>query len=430
MKTTQSTLLSRAEGGDWRRPGTTSLEDELREFHAFGTSTVVKVGSVNVDPSNSAPVDTYINEFWTSKQREANSLHEISYRACFKPQLPRFFIERLSRAGELVHDPFTGRGTTPLEAAILGRVPVGCDANPLSRILTEPRLKPPKLREVGERLAHLDLTPRTSPPEDLLAFFHPETLAAVCGLKDYFLGRIESGELDNVDGWIRMVALNRLTGHSPGFFSVYTLPPNQAVSVAAQRKINAERRQSPPIRDVRRLISLKTASLLAGCSTSVRTNLAAVAGSANLLTAQSDSTPEIAADSVRLVVTSPPFLDVVDYLGDNWLRLWFCGIDSRTVRLTITKRLDEWCDMIARTFRELVRVLVLGGHIAFEVGDIRSGKLLLEESVVRCGVAAGLSPRLVLINDQAFTKTSNLWGVTNRAKGTNTNRVVLLTKQN
>jgi hypothetical protein len=32
----------------------------------------------------------YINEYWTSKQRDASSLHEVSYRACFKPQLPRF----------------------------------------------------------------------------------------------------------------------------------------------------------------------------------------------------------------------------------------------------------------------------------------------------------------------------------------------------
>ncbi len=37
-----------------------------------------------------------------------------------------------------------------------------------------------------------------------------------------------------------MVAINRLTGHSPGFFSVYTLPPNQATSVQAQRKINGK----------------------------------------------------------------------------------------------------------------------------------------------------------------------------------------------
>jgi hypothetical protein len=34
-----------------------------------------------------------VGEFWTSKQRKANSLHEVSYRACFKPQLPAYFIK-------------------------------------------------------------------------------------------------------------------------------------------------------------------------------------------------------------------------------------------------------------------------------------------------------------------------------------------------
>ena len=45
-------------------------------------------------------VPTFVNEFWTATQRQASSLHEISYRACFKPQLPRFFIERLTQPGE------------------------------------------------------------------------------------------------------------------------------------------------------------------------------------------------------------------------------------------------------------------------------------------------------------------------------------------
>ena len=66
-------------------------------------------------------VAVYINEFWTSRQRACHSLHEVSYRACFKPQVPRFFIERLSAPGDTVFDPFMGRGTTPIEAALLGR---------------------------------------------------------------------------------------------------------------------------------------------------------------------------------------------------------------------------------------------------------------------------------------------------------------------
>jgi hypothetical protein len=48
--------------------------------------------------------------------------------------------------------------------------------------------------------------------------------------------------------------------------------------------------------------------------------------------------------------------------------------------------------------------------------------------VLCCGLAAGLRPELILINDQKFTKTANCWGVDNNAKGTNTNRIVLFRK--
>ena len=33
-------------------------------------------------------VPVYEEELWTSRQRQASPIHEISYRACFKPQLP------------------------------------------------------------------------------------------------------------------------------------------------------------------------------------------------------------------------------------------------------------------------------------------------------------------------------------------------------
>ena len=79
-------------------------------------------------------------------------------------------------------------------------------------------------------------------------------------------------------------------------------------------------------------------------------------------------------------------------------------------------------------FRELFRVLRPGGHVAFEVGEVRGGTIRLEEAVIPCGAAAGFEPVLVLINDQKFTKTANCWGVDNNDKGTNTNRVVVFRK--
>ncbi|HPV15205.1 MAG TPA: DNA methyltransferase, partial [Candidatus Cloacimonadota bacterium] len=93
-----------------------------------------------------------IGEFWTSKQRQASSIHEVSYRACFKPQLPNFFIDLYSEKGDVVYDPFSGRGTTAIEAALCGREVIANDINPLSKILASPRIMIPRYEEFETRL--------------------------------------------------------------------------------------------------------------------------------------------------------------------------------------------------------------------------------------------------------------------------------------
>lgn len=417
-------VVQRPDVGHLKAP----LPKQLLTFKEFGKATVVVETVAATFGGERVVVPTYINEFWTSKQRAASSLHEVSYRACFKPQLPRFFIERLSEPGDVVYDPFMGRGTTPVEAALLGRVPCGCDVNPLSVVLTRPRLHPPELGQVMQRLSEIDYSAAGETPEELLVFYHRETLKQICALREYLIRRREAGESDYVDDWIRMVAVNRLTGHSPGFFSVYTLPPNQAVSVKAQKKINEVRGQQPPRRNVAEIIARKSRQLLSECDGSVRRVLSGVCTRAQLLTQHSESVPEVGTGRVGLVVTSPPFLDVVDYAGDNWLRCWFIAVDPESVSLTVPKKLEEWQRTMTGVFRELARILRPGGHVAFEVGEVRGGKIKLEEAVVPCGVEVGLKPLLVLINDQKFTKTANCWGVDNNSKGTNTNRIVVFQK--
>lgn len=406
----------------------TSLTEELEGFRDFGQETRRLVTQAATFAGTPIEIRAFVNEFWTARQRQASRLHEVSYRACFKPQLPRFFIERLTEPGERVYDPFMGRGTTLLEAALLGRVPLGCDVNPLSLTMVRPRLRPPALQEVDERLRAIPFDDRDEFPENLLAFYHPETLGQICALKKYLLRRRTEQNLDAVDDWIALVALNRLTGHSTGFFSVYTLPPNQAVSVKSQQKINARRNQSPPRRDVANIILKKSRFLLSDCTQGVRQTLASVAGKALLLTGLSHLTPEIPSSSISLVVTSPPFLDVVQYDTDNWLRCWFLGFDARSVQITMSKHLGQWQGAMTKIFRELQRVLKPGGHVAFEVGEVRGGRVKLEEAVIPCGVEAGLAPLLVVINDQEFTKTANCWGIDNMSKGTNTNRIVVFRK--
>lgn len=369
----------------------------------------------------------YLREFWTSRQRQASSLHEISYRACYKPQLPGLFIGRLTQPGDRVYDPFSGRGTTALEAALLGRRAAANDINPLSEILARPRLTPPDPEAVARRLEEIPRDGAAGDGPDLSMFYHPRTEAEVRSLRRWFL---ERAPLDELDAWIRMVATNRLTGHSPGFFSVYTLPPNQAVSAEKQVQLNAKRGQAPGYRDTRALILRKTKQLLGGVSGEELLRLRQAARDALFCTEDARSTPGIEDASVQLTVTSPPFLDVVQYAQDNWLRCWFCGLDAAAVgrSITMSRTLEGWSEVMSAVFAELHRVTRRGGFVAFEVGEIRKGTVRLEEVVLPLGIRAGFRGLGVLVNEQAFTKTANIWGVANNTNGTNSNRIVLFQK--
>ena len=371
----------------------------------------------------------FTNEFWTSRQRQASSIHEISYRACFKPQLPRFFIDLLTRKGDIVYDPFSGRGTTIIEAGLSGRNVIANDANPLSRILTEPRFFPPDIATVGKRLSAISCE-SDGATIDLSMFYHPDTEKEIVALRNYILKRKEDCRDDMIDRWIAMVATNRLTGHSKGFFSVYTLPPNQAVSQQSQRRINRKRQQTPEYRDTHKIILEKTNSLLRTLSDAEKKDLNRAGKKVRLFTGDARKTPDITDASVQLTVTSPPFLDVVQYREDNWLRCWFCGDNEEVIgeQITMARTLDEWTGVMGSVFRELYRITRQDGYVAFEVGEVRKRTIRLEEHVVPLGIDAGFSCEGVLINQQIFTKTSNIWGVNNMASGTNTNRIVLFHK--
>jgi hypothetical protein len=362
----------------------------------------------------------FINEFWTSRQRQSSRLHEISYRACFKAELPRFFIERLTAPGDLVYDPFMGRGTTPLEAVLLGRRAAGNDINPLSAMLLGPRLDPPTLDEVAAALAMIDLEADAETDPELAVFYHPQTLRQISALRAWLIER--GDRLDRAGRWIRMIALNRLTGHSTGFFSVYTLPPNQAVSVQSQKRINQRRGQTPPLRDVAKIILRKSRLLLSDAPPASATPAILTSGPAS-------DTPALPDASVALVVTSPPFLDIVDYAADNWLRCWFASIDSAGVKIDKHRTVEQWTAFARSALSELCRVVRPGGHIAFEVGEVRNGKVLLEKHVADAARALPLQLLGVLVNEQKFTKTANVWGVGNNARGTNTNRICLFRRQ-
>ncbi|MCW3491019.1 site-specific DNA-methyltransferase [Dethiobacter alkaliphilus] len=367
-------------------------------------------------------------ELWTAKQRQMHSLHYvISYRASFKPELPDYCIRKFSKAGDVVADPFCGRGTTALQANLLGRPAWVNDANPLAICITRAKCSPVSLPKIERFLGDINWQKKIDlqPDSDLLAFYHPETLRELYILKDAI-----SREESETSRFVQLLALSRLHGHSTGFFSAYSMP-QLSVLPEAQRRINQKRGEEPPYRPVApRIITKARRALKDNCLQAIRQS-----GAQNrYLQSDARNLSPWPDNSVDLVVTSPPFLNCVNYLHDNWLEHWFLNINPSDLkgRITQTASIRDWKSFVAHVLLEIGRILRVGGICVFEVGEVHCGgeKINLDEAVTqviaenRCG----LQLMEVLIQKQQFTKLAHCFAVTNNKKGTNTQRLLVLEK--
>ncbi|WP_039929267.1 DNA methyltransferase [Leptospira yanagawae] len=368
-------------------------------------------------------------EFWTAKQRQGHPIHHtVSYRASFKPELPSFFMkEFLKKKNKVVYDPFGGRGTTAIQANIEGHAAIHNDIHPLSIFLASARQYVPKYSELEKKLSSLDLDQEVEDDpfdKNLLPFFHPKTLKEIKNLKKY-MAIDDSIEMK----FISLIALSRLHGHSTGFFSVYTFP-QVSIPPEAQAKNNAKKGIVPEYRPIKPRILQKMKRDLAMPIPPFYHEFSKY----NLYSLSSaNSVPHVESESVDLIVTSPPFLDKVDYEGDNWLRHWFLDISkSKDRKLSIFSNINDWNEFIRSTLKESARVLKKGSYMVMEVGEVKKGNsiLYLDEDVVRMAEGTGLVWSKTYVHTQNFTKLSNCWQVSNNEKGTNSNRCVVLRKVN
>lgn len=374
-------------------------------------------------------VPRIFDEFWTAKQRQMHSLHySNSYRASFKPELPDFFISKFTKKGDVVGDPFGGRGTTALQAALSGRVALSNDVNPLSERIAYPKLHPVTVEEIEKRLEKINLKKDVdmSVEEDMSMFYHPETYKEIINLKKYL-----KTHRDDVDRFIEMIALSRLHGHSTGFFSAYSFP-QISIPKYRQQKINETRQEIPDYREIKsRIIKKAKDTLKSGQLETLNANSKKhifTTGDARNLTGWEDN-------SVNLVVTSPPFLNQVDYVQDTWIENWFCGIAREEVdgKIVQTPNLSEWSQFISDVLSDLHRVLVPGGIVAMEVGEVKyQGKILNLDEIV-LGLTCSRSHNMhqfkvneIYVQSQQFTKLANCFNVSNNKKGTNTNRILVM----
>jgi hypothetical protein len=287
-------------------------------------------------------------------------LHQLApYIGKLKPVIARELICRFTAPGDIVLDCFSGSGTIPLEAALLGRRVLAFDTNPYAVTLTRAKLEAPASIEVAgrhltERLAGMYKRPRYAPdevPEWVQKFFHPETLQNALRFAD------ECIEKD--DPFLLACLLSILHHQRPGFLSY---PSSHLVPYLRDRKF--PRNTYPEMYAERSLAPRLEAKVRRTYKASFCLDRRSV-----LKIGQVDVAKLKLDFMVDAIVTSPPYMNALDYVRDNRLRMWF--LDRSTVDYCPepTERLAQSMAITASFARNALSYLRPGGYCVLIVGE-------------------------------------------------------------
>jgi hypothetical protein len=303
---------------------------------------------------------------WSSRSTTAEdcTFQQLApYIGRIKTEIARYLITTYTRRGDLLLDPFAGSGVIPFEAALLGRRVIAADISPYAYLLTTAKFSAPRsLKAALDRfsarwLASIGRRRRQDlrrVPRWVRDFFHPETLRNALALRD----ELVAGH----DRFLMACLLGILHHQRPGFLS---FPSSHLVPYLRDRLF--PRVDFPDLYEERDVFS----RMIAKIKRIYRRPPAMVAPSRVLLT---DSRRLTLRNTIDAVITSPPYMNELDYVRDNRLRLWFL-LRSLPNHGDIQRRNREvlFHKLITDTFGRTLSRLRGGGHLVLVIGDSRRG---------------------------------------------------------
>ena len=344
----------------------------------------------------------------------------------FPPTIPYFFVNWLTKPGDVVYDPFSGRGTTAFEACLNGRIGLGSDANPLAYVLTGAKVQVPDreslLARVQQLRAHRCTGDVDGVPEHVRMLFSRPTLSRLVWLRTVL------NLADRTDRFLMATLLGILHGGANRDGTTrglsVSMPNTFSMAPGYVRRYIRDHNLQPPAVDPLDALEARIARL-------GRPSVGYQPGRAWLQDATAlDDWPR-GVDGASLVFTSPPYLQVILYGKFNWIRLWMLGAEPKAVdqALFTSSSLDRYLDFMSKVLINLRRNLRDDGYVCLVIGDVRRGDryLRLAEKVARHCVPRTDLTKLGTVVDRLPVqhKVSRIWK-TQRGRATKTDRILIL----
>lgn len=239
----------------------------------------------------------------------------------FPLDFPYEVLSSSAGSGEWVLDPFCGRGTTNYASRLLNLPTIGIDSSPVAVAISEAKLartSPDEVIEAARQILDTVTNPPDLPQGEFWEWaYHPDVLNILCRLRDGLLADCHS----DARIALRAIILGALHGprakFTPSYFSnqsVRTYAPKPGYAVKFWKK----RQLSPEKVDVLQIIRTRAERYY-------DSNNDKVAGFITQGDSRDKAVFEGIAQSVKWIITSPPYYGMRTYIPDQWLRMWFLG---------------------------------------------------------------------------------------------------------
>lgn len=369
-----------------------------------------------------------IPSLWHGSKRWGHRMHSMcSYFAMLPNSTVNVLVQWLSSPGDLVYDPFSGSGKVPLEARRLGRGAVGADLNPLAVTLTRAKLADVDSEMILQRLEDLELACEDARPHlwrvpsHIRMLFSDFTLGQLLALRTRL--DVRRGDDAFIMGMLLgILHLNATKDGTPRGLTV-SMPNTFAMAPGYVSRYIDEHELAAPDVDVFERLRARLATL----------DPDSVGGTPGGCIHRSavQRSPKYLDGRTRLLLSSPPYLNVIKYAKFNWVRMWMLGHDPKVVdaKLMTSASLDKYMSFLCATLDAQAPAMRADGIACLVIGDVRreDGNLRLGELVAEAVEARTGWRRLAIVADELpeDRKVSRIWG-SRKGKATKTDRLLLL----
>jgi site-specific DNA-methyltransferase (adenine-specific) len=377
---------------------------------------------------------------WANKS-DSDPLHSLcSYLGAFPPSLASYFIKYFTDQNDLVFDPFSGRGTTILESRILNRNSFGSDLNPIALALSKAKSqhleKDKIISKIDELETHYDyalyLPEAQSEPDEIHLIFHQSTIAQLCYLKDELL--TSSNKIDQflIGAILGIMHGGERKDGTSGYLSI-SMPNTFSMSPEYVRRFVQTKELKRVNRNVFEILKEKVERVFSKHNSPKIESFIAKCDAKEISRSEKFKKYE---GKVDLLLTSPPYLGIVNYAKQNWIRSWFLNSDPIDIseKLDDNLNINQWVQFSKKTLIEFKKMMKPSGVAVFVIGDVAKSKnnvIPLARDFALMVKENKLFKNVWIFSDyiQNADKTTRIWGET-KGKATATDRIVILSDIN